>query len=114
MLGREREKLERVLGGIDDLTRIPAAIFIVDIKKEHIAIAEAHKLNITSFGIVDTNANPNEVDFAIPGNDDATKSISFITDYIVKQIEEGLSERKKSKDSTAKETSEAEATAEQE
>lgn len=113
MLGREREKLERVLGGINDLTRIPAAIFVVDIKKEHIAIAEAHKLNITSFGIVDTNANPNEVDFAIPGNDDATKSISYITEYIVKQIEEGLSERKKTKDSSVKETSETE-TAEQE
>jgi small subunit ribosomal protein S2 len=98
MLSREREKLERMLGGINDLTRLPAALFIVDIKKEHIAVAEAHKLGLTSFGIVDTNANPNQVDFAIPGNDDATKSIALITGIITRAIEEGLSERKKSKD----------------
>jgi small subunit ribosomal protein S2 len=98
MLQREREKLERMLGGINDLTRLPAALFIVDIKKEHIAVAEAHKLGLTSFGIVDTNANPNEVDFAIPGNDDATKSIALITNIITNAIEEGLNERKRSKD----------------
>ena len=103
MMSREREKLERVLGGINDLTRLPAAIFVVDIKKEHIAIAEAHKLNLTSFGIVDTNANPNDVDFPIPGNDDATKSIALITEYIVKAIEEGLAERKITKDKEEKE-----------
>jgi small subunit ribosomal protein S2 len=98
MLMREREKLERMLGGINDLTRLPAALFIIDIKKEHIAVAEAHKLNLTSFGIVDTNANPNIVDYAIPANDDATKSIALITNYIANAIEEGLNERKKSKD----------------
>jgi small subunit ribosomal protein S2 len=98
MLQREREKLERMLGGINDLTRLPAALFIIDIKKEHIAVAEAHKLGLTSFGIVDTNANPNEVDFAIPGNDDATKSIALITNIITNAIEEGLNERKRSKD----------------
>jgi small subunit ribosomal protein S2 len=98
MLMREREKLERMLGGINDLTRLPAALFIVDIKKEHIAVAEAHKLGLTSFGIVDTNANPHEVDFAIPGNDDATKSIALITGIITNAIEEGLNERKRSKD----------------
>jgi small subunit ribosomal protein S2 len=111
MLSREREKLERVLGGINDLTRLPAAIFVVDIKKEHIAIAEAHKLNLTSFGIVDTNANPDDVDFAIPGNDDATKSISLITEYIVKAIQDGLDDRKTTKDAEEKEgmvTAEAE------
>jgi small subunit ribosomal protein S2 len=110
MLMREREKLDRMLGGIADLTRIPAAIFIVDIKKEHIAIAEAHKLNLTSFGIVDTNADPTEVDYAIPGNDDASKSIAYITNYMVRMIEEGLSERRKGKDETeeaVEETAEA-------
>ncbi|RYD73233.1 MAG: 30S ribosomal protein S2 [Sphingobacteriales bacterium] len=98
MLMREREKLERMLGGINDLSRLPAALFIVDIKKEHIAVAEGTKLNLTTFGIVDTNANPNIVDYPIPANDDATKSIAYITNYIANAIEEGLQERKKSKD----------------
>jgi small subunit ribosomal protein S2 len=98
MMSREREKLERMLGGISDLSRLPAALFIVDIKKEHIAVAEGHKLNLTTFGIVDTNANPNDVDYAIPANDDATKSIAYITNYITNAIEEGLNERKKAKD----------------
>lgn len=98
MMMREREKLERMLGGINDLSRLPAALFIVDIKKEHIAVAEGHKLNLTTFGIVDTNANPNIVDYPIPANDDATKSIAYITNYIANAIEEGLNERKKSKD----------------
>lgn len=98
MLSREREKLERLLGGINDLTRLPAALFIVDIKKEHIAVAEATKLNLTSFAIVDTNADPNAVDYAIPANDDATKSIALITNFIANAIEEGLQERKKSKE----------------
>jgi small subunit ribosomal protein S2 len=100
MLMREREKLERMLGGIADLTRLPAALFIIDIKREHIAVAEAHKLNLTSFGIVDTNADPNEVDYPIPGNDDASKSIAYITNYIVGKIEEGMAERKKGKDAS--------------
>jgi small subunit ribosomal protein S2 len=98
MLMREREKLERMLGGINDLSRLPAALFIIDIKKEHIAVAEGTKLNLTTFGIVDTNANPNIVDYPIPANDDATKSIAYITNYIANAIEEGLQERKKSKD----------------
>jgi small subunit ribosomal protein S2 len=100
MVSREKEKLEKILGGIADLTRLPAALFVVDIKREHIAIAEAHKLNIPVFGIVDTNSNPNEIDFPIPGNDDAYKSINLITSYIGKAIEEGLNERKKDKDDT--------------
>ncbi|MFN6945259.1 MAG: 30S ribosomal protein S2 [Cytophagaceae bacterium] len=95
---REREKLERVLGGIAELTRLPAALFIVDAKKEHIAVKEAKKLNIPVFAIVDTNTDPTSVDYAIPGNDDAYKSIAIITQAIGKAIEEGLSERKKDKD----------------
>ncbi len=98
MLGRERLKLERVIGGIADLTRLPAAIFIVDVKKEHIAIAEAKRLNIPVFAMVDTNSDPDGVDFVIPANDDAYKSISVITSYISQALEEGLIERKKEKD----------------
>ena len=98
MVSREKEKLERVLGGIADLTRLPAALFIVDIKREHIAVQEAHKLNIPVFAVVDTNSNPNLVDFPIPGNDDAYKSISLIVKAFGAAIEEGLSERKKDKD----------------
>ena len=108
MLMREREKLERMLGGINDLTRLPAALFIIDIKKEHIAVAEAHKLGLVSFGIVDTNADPNQVDYPIPANDDATKSIAYITNYIANVIEEGLQERKKSKDNVKEESEKAE------
>lgn len=95
MITREREKLERVLGGISDLNRLPAALFVIDIKREHIAVAEAQKLNIPVFAIVDTNSDPTEVDFPIPGNDDAWKSINLITGYIAKAAEEGLEERKK-------------------
>jgi small subunit ribosomal protein S2 len=95
---RAKAKIEKLIGSIADLNRLPAAIFIVDIKKEHIAILEAQKLNIPTFAIVDTNADPNEVDFAIPGNDDATKSISLITGIMCKAIEEGLSERKEEKE----------------
>jgi small subunit ribosomal protein S2 len=98
MKNREREKLMKVLGGIADQTRLPAALFIVDIKKEHIAIQEAHRLGIPVFAIVDTNSDPNQVDFPIPANDDAFKSISIIMNVIGKAIEEGLSERKKDKD----------------
>jgi small subunit ribosomal protein S2 len=104
---REKEKLEKVLGGIQDLTRLPAALFIVDIKREHIAVKEAHKLNIPIFAIVDTNSDPNQVDFPIPANDDAYKSISLITKAIGTAIEEGLNERKKEKDE-AKEKEEIE------
>lgn len=95
---RDKEKLERVLGGIADLTRLPAALFVVDVKREHIAVAEAHRLGIPVFAMCDTNSNPEEVDFAIPANDDAYKSISLITLAIGKAIEEGLMERKQDKD----------------
>ncbi|WP_304517433.1 30S ribosomal protein S2 [Cecembia rubra] len=98
MITRQREKLETVLGGIADLTRLPAALFIVDIKREHIAISEAQKLGIPVFALVDTNSNPNEVDFPIPANDDAYKSISLLVKAFGAAIEEGLSERKKDKE----------------
>ncbi|TVP52911.1 MAG: 30S ribosomal protein S2 [Mongoliibacter sp.] len=98
MITRQREKLETVLGGIADLTRLPAALFIVDIKREHIAIAEAKKLGIPVFALVDTNSNPGEVDFPIPANDDAFKSISLLVKAFGTAIEEGLSERKKDKE----------------
>lgn len=97
-LTREKEKLERVLGGVADLTRLPAALFVVDIKREHIAISEAHRLGIPVFAICDTNSNPDSVEFPIPGNDDAYKSISMLTLAIGKAIEEGLMERKQDKD----------------
>ena len=96
-LTRERNKLERVLGGIANLNRLPAAIFIVDVHHEHIAVAEAHKLGLRTFGMVDTNSDPNQVDYPIPANDDASKSIAIITKYIVAAIQEGLNERKKNK-----------------
>lgn len=95
---RERAKLEKNLGSIADLSRLPAALFIVDIIKEHIAVAEAKKLNIPTFAIVDTNSDPNQVDFPIPANDDASKSISLIVGKMVQAIEEGLMERKFDRD----------------
>jgi small subunit ribosomal protein S2 len=98
MITRQREKLESVLGGIADLTRLPSALFVVDIKREHIAISEAKKLGIPVFALVDTNSNPNEVDFPIPANDDAFKSISLLVKAFGAAIEEGLAERKKDKD----------------
>ncbi|AGA76354.1 30S ribosomal protein S2 [Echinicola vietnamensis] len=98
MITRQREKLENVLGGISDLTRLPAALFVVDIKREHIAIAEAKKLGIPVFALVDTNSNPGEADFPIPANDDAFKSISLLVKAVGAAIEEGLSERKKDKE----------------
>lgn len=98
MISREKEKLERVLGGIADLNRLPAALFVIDIKREHIAVAEAQKLNIPVFALVDTNSDPTQVDYPIPGNDDAWKSINLITNYLAKAIEEGLAERKKDKE----------------
>jgi small subunit ribosomal protein S2 len=98
MITRQREKLESVLGGIADLTRLPSALFVVDIKREHIAISEAKKLGIPVFALVDTNSNPNEADFPIPANDDAYKSISLLVKAFGAAIEEGLSERKKDKD----------------
>lgn len=98
MMTREKDKLEKVLGGIADLTRLPAALFVVDIKREHIAVKEAKKLNIPVFGIVDTNSDPTQVDYPIPANDDAFKSISLIVKYMGKAIEEGLIERKQQKE----------------
>jgi small subunit ribosomal protein S2 len=98
VLSREKEKLEKVLGGIAQLNRLPAAIFMVDIFHEHIALAEAKRLNISTFGVVDTNSDPTQVDFAIPANDDASKSIQIITNFLVDAIIEGLQERQKDKD----------------
>ncbi len=91
---REREKLQKNLGSIADLNRLPSAVFVVDIIKEHIAVAEARKLNIPTFAIVDTNSNPNLIDFPIPANDDASKSIALIVGKMVEAIEEGINERK--------------------
>src|SRR3954469_6658936 len=102
-LSRDKDKMEKVLGGIAQLGRLPAALFIVDIGHEHIALAEAKRLGITTFGMVDTNSDPNKVDFAIPANDDATKSIAIITNYITAAIAEGLQERQQSKDDDVEE-----------
>lgn len=101
-LTRERNKLEKVLGGIANLNRLPAAIFIVDIFHEHIALAEAIKLNMRTFAMVDTNSDPNRVDYPIPANDDASKSIEIITAHMVTAIKAGLEERRKEKDSKKK------------
>ncbi len=105
---RERAKLEKQLGSIADLNRLPSALFVVDINKEHIAVAEARKLNIPTFAMVDTNTDPKKVDFPIPANDDASKSIELITRVLTKAIEEGLVERKLDRDKSAKEKEEAE------
>jgi small subunit ribosomal protein S2 len=91
---RQREKLEKNLGSIADLTRLPSALFIVDVMKEHIAVLEAQRLGIPVFAIVDTNSNPNGIDFIIPANDDATKSVDVILGAMVAAIQEGLEERK--------------------
>ncbi|MCG8582040.1 MAG: 30S ribosomal protein S2 [Bacteroidales bacterium] len=95
---RQRAKLDKTLGSIADLTRLPAAMFVVDVMKEHIAVKEAIRLNIPVFGIVDTNSDPSNIDYVIPANDDATKSIELITDVMTKAIQEGLNERKVEKD----------------
>lgn len=102
-ISRERAKLEINLGSVADLTRLPSALFIVDITKEHIAVAEAKRLNIPTFAIVDTNSNPNFVDYAIPANDDASSSVAYIVDLMCKAIAEGLSERKIDKEADAEE-----------
>ena len=91
---RQRAKLEKNLGSIADLSRLPSALFVVDVMKEHIAVAEANRLGIPVFGIVDTNSNPENIDFVIPANDDASKSIEIILDTVVAAIAEGLQERK--------------------
>jgi small subunit ribosomal protein S2 len=100
---RERAKLEVNFGSISDLSRLPAALFIVDITKEHIAVSEAKRLNIPTFAIVDTNSNPNLVDYVIPANDDASSSISYIIDLMANAIKEGLADRKMDKESGASE-----------
>ncbi len=107
-LSRDRDKMDKVLGGIAQLGRVPAALFIIDIGHEHIALAEAKRLGITTFGVVDTNCDPNKVDFAIPGNDDATKSIAIITNYITAAIAEGLAERQAAKDEEAEDVADDE------
>ena len=93
-ISRQREKLEKNLGSIADLTRLPSALFVVDVMKEHIAVKEAQRLGIPVFGIVDTNSNPNGIDFVIPANDDATKSVDVILAAMVQAMSEGLEERK--------------------
>jgi small subunit ribosomal protein S2 len=102
-LSRTKDKLEKVLGGIAQLGRVPAALFIIDIGHEHIALAEAKRLGIMTFGMVDTNCDPNKVDFAIPANDDATKSIAIIANYVTAAIAEGLAERQAAKDEEVEE-----------
>ena len=97
-INRQREKLEKNLGSISDMTRLPGALFIVDIKKEHIAVAEAQKLNIPIFAMVDTNSDPRNVDYVIPANDDASKSIDKVMSYVIDAIAEGLADRKSDKD----------------
>ena len=107
---RQREKLEKNLGSIVDLTRLPSALFVVDVMKEHIAVAEANRLGIPVFGIVDTNSDPNPIDYVIPANDDAQKSIEVIVTAVCDAIKEGLEERKVEK--ADEEAAQAQATAE--
>jgi len=98
MMGRERDRIEKVLGGVANLSRPPAAVFLVDIGHEHIALQESKRLGLKTFAMVDTNCDPNTVDFAIPANDDASKSIAIITNYLTEAIRQGLEERNKAKD----------------
>jgi small subunit ribosomal protein S2 len=102
-LTRDKDKMEKVLGGISAMSRIPAALFMVDIGHEHIALAESRRLGITTLGMVDTNCDPNKVDYAIPSNDDATKSIAIIVNYLTAAIAEGLAERQAAKDDEVEE-----------
>ena len=101
-LTREKDKLNKVLGGIANLNRLPSAIFIIDTPKEHIAVTEAKKLGLTVFAVVDTNSDPVPVDFPIPANDDSSKSIEILVEYVTKAVAEGLAERKSDKDATKK------------
>jgi small subunit ribosomal protein S2 len=117
MMSRHRDKLQTLFGSIADLTRLPAALFVVDVNIEHIAVAEAKRLNIPTFAIVDTNSDPNVVDFPIPANDDAATSVELIMSVLTKAIEEGLNERKTDREkegSKDKEKSMIEATMEEE
>jgi len=108
-INRQREKLEKNLGSITDMTRLPGAIFVVDVKKEHIAVAEAQKLNIPIFALVDTNSDPRPIDFVIPANDDASKSIEKVLGFIIDAIANGLAERKAGKDKVKTEAPKVEA-----
>lgn len=103
---RQRTKLEKNLGSIADMTRLPGAIIVVDVKKEHIAIKEANKLNIPIFAMVDTNSDPRPIDFVIPSNDDATKSIDKVITFLTKAIAEGLAEKKEAKEKKMQEKAE--------
>ena len=103
-LTRSKEKMEKVLGGISQMGRVPAALFIIDISHEHIALAEAKRLGISTFAMVDTNSDPTKVDFAIPANDDATKSIAIVTQYLTAAILEGLQERAQVKENEEENT----------
>ena len=106
-INRQREKLEKNLGSITDMTRLPGAIFVVDVKKEHIAVAEAKKLNIPIFAMVDTNSDPRGIDYVIPSNDDASKSINKVLGFIIDDIAEGLAERKAGKEKATEEKAQA-------
>jgi small subunit ribosomal protein S2 len=97
-INRQRAKLEKNLGSISDMTRLPGALFVIDVKKEHIAVSEAQKLNIPVFALVDTNSDPTAVDFVIPANDDASKSIDKVMGYLTDAVAEGLSNRKANKE----------------
>lgn len=108
LIEREKNKMSKILGGIADQTRLPAALFVVDVKREHIAVKEANKLGIPVIGIVDTNSDPDLIDYPIPANDDAFKSISLITKAIASAIEEGILERKKEKEEVNNKLNEAE------
>ncbi len=103
-INRQREKLDKNLGSIADMTRLPGALFVIDVKKEHIAVAEAQKLNIPIFAIVDTNSDPRPIDYVIPANDDASKSINKVLTYVTDAIAEGLAERKAGKEKKTEET----------
>ncbi|MDA9866395.1 30S ribosomal protein S2 [Saprospiraceae bacterium] len=111
-LTRERNKLEKVLGGVANINRLPTAVFVIDITHEHIAIKEAKKLGMKTFAVVDTNSNPNDVDFPIPGNDDASKSVKLICDYLVGMIKEGFTEKGVEKEAADKAAAIAKAAAE--
>ena len=112
-LTRQRDKIEKVFGSISEMNRLPAAIFIVDVKKEHIAVSEAKNLNIPIFAMVDTNSSPEGIDFIIPSNDDATKSINLVITALCDSIKEGLGERKQAKDKIAEEKAAKEAAKEE-
>jgi small subunit ribosomal protein S2 len=109
MLTREKAKLERMLGGIEEMSKLPGALFIVDIKREHIAVSEARRLGIPTFAIVDSNSDPTTVDFPIPANDDASKSIYIIAREIADAINEGQQDRRREKDEVAAEQPAAQA-----